>query len=147
MKFKLVESIKELDEEALNEATLTSIVNNIITNLRSVGTTPHYLDNDKKFLLCTTPRGNTFCIPIEEQSRVNSTDYKKLRYSGNGTIINGEVYDTSGVHIGRAYYGVTTNHQHLDYNPNVYQYNRNNTLSGTPIDFITFINDIRAGRY
>ena len=135
-----------LNEELLIEATLTAIVNNINMSLAPIGVRILYIDNDKKFVLCRTPLGNDFCIPIEEDSRYASRDYKKLRYSGNGTVSNGEIYDSSGNHLGRAYYGLPTSHQHLDYNPNVYQYNRNNWRSGSPKDFNSFVNDVMAGR-
>lgn len=143
MKFKLVEGIDDrLIEKVLEEASLTSIEHAITSIITNPGITSVVMDNSKKWYLITTSLGNEFCIPVRALNLTNSSDYKKLRYSGNGTIRNGEVYDPAGVHIGRAYYGVSTNHNHFDYdNIQLYPYSKHPTANGNGIPLPQFIND------
>lgn len=143
MKFKLIEKFNDyLTEQKLDEASLTSIQHSIASLMTNPGIASIVMDNSKKWYLITTSLGNEFCIPVRALNLTNSSDYKKLRYTGNGSIINGEVYDPAGVHIGRAYYGVPTNHNHFDYdNIQLYPYSKHPAANGSGISLSQFVND------
>lgn len=141
MRFRLVEDIE------ICEDTLQNINNNIINGLQSVNINRITQDRDKKFYIFDTPLGNTFAIPVEEIKHSVSRDYKKLRYAGNGVIVNGEMYDQNNNHLGRAYYGVVSTHNHADFEPNVVQYGKHPVPNGSGISFNTFLNNVRNRVY
>ena len=135
------------DDELLTEATLTNINNtiksmlgNYVTNITS---SPH---ND--YVLFTSKNNNEYAIPIKLLRKAISKDYKKLRYAGDGKIINGEVYDDNNNPLGRAYYGVHYDHVHNDYEDKLKVYKR--VRGATSPDFISFndfITGLKNGRY
>ena len=109
MKFKLIES-RELTE--VSRAHLKSIEASRISPHMAV-VTPY--ENELKVHSFTT--GNDYDIIFERNPIVTKQrqDTKKLRFNGNGTIVNGDIYDNNGTFVGPAFYGSPTTYNVYDY--------------------------------
>lgn len=134
---------KELNEEVLTEETLTNIENTAFAGTGCIIT----VDPHKKFYLVRTPLNNTYCIPVIQQNMRSSNDYNKRRYKSNGTVVNGNLVDSSGTTLGPAYYGVPTNHNHYDYDDiNLYQYSKYLAANGAGQTLSAFVQDVKSGK-
>ena len=146
LKIVLSKLDESLNEELLTEETLTNIENIINTAFAGTGCIIT-LDPHKKFYLVRTPLNNTYCIPVIQQNVRSSNDYSKRRYKGNGTVVNGNLVDSSGTTLGPAYYGVPTNHNHYDYDDiNLYQYSKYPAANGVGQTLSAFVQDVKSGK-
>ena len=136
--------VKKLSESYLIEDTLTSIKNNVSSLLPMCNLRFSSKDN---WIIITTPNNIDYAIPVEELSSYNTNDYKKLRFTGNGTVTNGILTDNATGNQYRCYIGIPINHTHYDYDKDVkvYEIIRNNL--NNPIKLNDFIVGINSGRF
>ena len=144
--FDLLDELNN-DKEFLTEGNLRNI-NSTITKMlgkyiNNITYSPH-----KDYIIFSTPKKDMYAIPIELLDKYITKDYKKLRYSGDGRILDGEVYDDKNNHIGRAYYGVPYDHVHNNYKDTLIIYKWiQNSIDPNPISFEDFIEGLKNGRY
>lgn len=135
---------ESLNEELLTEATLTDIQTLLTRALAGTGCTIR-TDVEGRWYIIETPLNNVYAVPVETTSHYSTTDYTKRRFGGNGRVVNGELF-SGGVHLGRAYYGVATTHNHFDYDDiHLYQYGKYPAPNSAGKSLTDFVKDVTAG--
>lgn len=104
----------QLDEEVLQEDTRAQLIKKIKQDLN--GANVSITTSDGNVHIHSNSTGADYDILFDKTSEVASTSsgYSKRRFTGNGTIVNGDVIDSNGTNLGPAFVGspLTSNRYH-----------------------------------
>ena len=80
-------------------------------------------------------------------SNYSSNDYKKIRFTGNGTVTDGILTDSSTGNTYKCYIGISATHNHFNYDRNINIYEIINNNLGNPIKLNDFISGINSKKF
>ena len=103
-----------LDEELIQEDTRAQLIKKIKQDLN--GANVSITTSDGNVHIHSNSTGADYDILFDKTAEVASTSsgYSKKRFTGNGTIVNGDIIDSNGTNLGPAFVGspLTSNRYH-----------------------------------
>lgn len=111
---EVVAEFLDVDESVLHEDTRAQLIKKIKQDLN--GANVAITTSDGNVHIHSNTTGADYDILFDKTAEVASTSsgYSKRRFTGNGTIVNGDVIDSSGTNLGPAFVGspLTSNRYH-----------------------------------